>query len=29
MPTFRTRELDINYNMGYTVLGTTVKENDL
>ena len=29
MPAYRTRELDINYNKGDTVLGTTVKEKDL
>ena len=28
MPTYRTREL-VNYKMGDTVLGTTVKEKDL
>ena len=29
MPTYRTRELGVNYKMGDTVLGTTVKEKDL
>ena len=29
MPTYRTWELDVNYKMGDTVLGTTVKEKDL
>ena len=31
MPTYRTRELNYytNYNIGDTVLGTTVKEKDL
>ena len=26
MPTYRTWELGVNYKMGYTVLGTTLKE---
>ena len=29
MPTYSTQNLDINYNMGDTVLQTTVKEKDL
>ena len=29
MPTHRTRDLDVNNRMEGTVLGTTVRENDL
>ena len=28
MPTYRTRELSVNFKMGDTVVGTTVKEKD-